>query len=108
MFPRVLEAGCILVGLQIGVDEFDKSVQVLGCDLQGVSNLWVRSVVGRAYSIVLLVEVIDIAVQNLNEELDRDCSVHARIGDAESTLQALEHTLPIAVELLVLAVIEYE
>lgn len=46
MFPRVLEAGCILVGLQIGVDEFDKSVQVLGCDLQGVSTLWVRLVVG--------------------------------------------------------------
>ena len=59
--------------------------------------------VGRAYSIVLLVEVVDVAVQNLNEELDRDCCVHARIGDAESTLQALKHTLAIAVELLVLA-----
>lgn len=26
MFPRVLEAGCVLVGLQIGVDEFDEAV----------------------------------------------------------------------------------
>ena len=51
------------------------------------------------YGIVLLVEVVDIAVQDLNEELDRDCCVHAGIGDAESTLQALEHTLAIAVEL---------
>ena len=39
MFPRVLEAGCIIVGLQVGVDEFDESVQVLGCDLQRVNTL---------------------------------------------------------------------
>lgn len=65
-------------------------------------------VVRGTYGIVLLIEVVDIAVQNLNEELDRYCCVHARIGDAESTLQALEHTLTIAVELLVLAMIELE
>jgi hypothetical protein len=64
--------------------------------------------VGRAYGIVLLVEIVDITVQNLDEELDRDCCIHARIGDAESTLQALKHTLAIAVELLVLAVIKLE
>lgn len=65
-------------------------------------------VVRGTYGIVLLIEVVDIAVQNLNEELDRYCCVHARIGDAESTLQALEHALAIAVELLVLAMIELE
>lgn len=47
-----LEAGIrlVLVGLQVGVDELDEAVEVLGCD-----------------GFVLLVEVVDVAVEDLDE-----------------------------------------
>lgn len=33
MFPRVLKTGCVFIGLQVGVDELDEAVKVLGCNL---------------------------------------------------------------------------
>jgi hypothetical protein len=33
VFSRVLETRCVLVGLEVGVNEFDEAVEVLGCDL---------------------------------------------------------------------------
>jgi hypothetical protein len=48
----------------------------------------------------LLVEVVDVAVQNLDEELHGNGRVHAGISHTESTLEALENPFSITVELL--------
>jgi hypothetical protein len=74
----------IFAGLKIGVDEFDETVQVLGSD-----------------GLVLLVEIVDIAVEDFYEELDGDSGVHAGVGHTEGTLEALEDSFPVAVELKV-------
>jgi hypothetical protein len=44
-----------------------------------------------------LVKVVDISIEYLDEQLDGHSCVHARIGDTESSLQALEHALAIAI-----------
>ena len=44
--------------------------------------------------IAFLVEE-DVVVEYLDEELDLHSAVHALIGDAQSFLQALQHTLPV-------------
>lgn len=79
-----VEAGIRLVlrVLQVGVDELDEAVEVLGGD-----------------GLVLLVEVVDVAVEDLDEEFDRNSGVHASVGDTESTLQAFENTFAVTVEL---------
>ena len=51
------------------------------------------------YLLVLLVVVVHIAIQDLDEEFDRNGSVHASIGNAKSTLQAFENALAVAIEL---------
>jgi hypothetical protein len=51
------------------------------------------------YSFILLIEVVDVAVENLNKEFDRHGRVHASISDAQRTLQALENTLAITIKL---------
>lgn len=85
MALRALEARIwlILVCLQVRMDELNEAVEVLGRD-----------------SFVLLVKVVDVAVENLDEEFDRDSGVHASICDAESTLEAFEDAFAVAVELL--------
>jgi hypothetical protein len=52
-----------------------------------------------AYRFVLLVKVVDVAVEDLDEELDRGRRLHAGVGYAQSSLQTLEDTLAVAVEL---------
>lgn len=54
---------------------------------------------GDAHRLVLLIKVVDIAVENLHEEFYRHRGVHAGICYTESTLQTLEHALTIAIEL---------
>jgi hypothetical protein len=99
MFSRVLERRGILVGLEVGVDELDKAVQVFGCDLQSVS-LFQSDLNGYVtYSIVLLVKIVHVAVQDLNKQLHGHCGIHACIGDTERTLQTFEYSFSIAVEL---------
>jgi len=87
MALRALEAGVwlILVCLQVRMDELDEAVEVLGRD-----------------GFVLLVKVVDVAVEDLDEEFNRDGGVHASVCDAESTLEAFEDALAVAVELSVM------
>lgn len=85
MALRALEARIwfILVRLQVRVDELNEAVEVLSRD-----------------GLILLVEVVDVAVEDLDEELDGDGGVHAGICNAEGTLEAFEDAFAIAVELL--------
>lgn len=71
-----------VVRLQIGVDQLDQAVEILGCD-----------------RLVLLIKVVYVTVQDLHEELDGHGGVHAGIGNTQSALEALENTFAIAVEL---------
>lgn len=72
----------IFIALQVRVDEFDKTVQVLGSD-----------------GLVLLVEIVDIAVEDFHKEFDGDGGVHAGVGHTEGALEALENSFAVAVEL---------
>lgn len=85
MSLRALQAGVglVFVRLQVGVDEFDKAVEVFDRD-----------------GFVLLVEVVDVAVENLDEEFHGHGGVHAGVCDAEGSLEALEDALAVAVELI--------
>ena len=56
----------------------------------------------NTYSLVLLIKVVDISVQDLDEQLDRHGGVHARISHSQGPLQALQNPFAVAVELLVL------
>ncbi len=53
----------------------------------------------KTYGFVFLVKVIDVSVQYLDEELHRYATIHAGVRDAKRSLQALEDTLAIAIEL---------
>lgn len=74
--------GLVLVCLQVGMDELDEAVEVFDCD-----------------GLVLLVEVVDVAVEDFDEEFYRYGGVHAGVGDAESSLEAFEDSFAVAVEL---------
>ena len=84
MSLRALQAGVglIFVCLEVRVDELDEAVEVFDRD-----------------GFVLLVEVVDVAVEDLDEELHGHGSVHAGVCDAEGPLKALEDALAVAVEL---------
>lgn len=59
----------------------------------------VAAVKGTTYSFVLLVKVVDVAVQDLDKELNGGGRLHARVGDTESALETLENAFSVAVEL---------
>lgn len=80
------------------MDEFNEAVEVFGRDLYS-SVIIVEFRLDTIYSIVLLVEVVHVSVEDLDEKLDGYRSIHACIGDSECSLQALEYTLAVAVEL---------
>lgn len=69
-------------GAEIGVDQLDQAVQVF-----------------RRDGLVLLIEVVDVAVQDLDEEFYRYGGVHAGVGDAEGALEAFQDAFAVAVEL---------
>ena len=69
-------------GAEIGVDQLDQAVQVF-----------------RRDRLILLVEVVDVAVQDLDEEFYRYGGVHAGVGDAEGELEAFQDAFAVAVEL---------
>lgn len=81
---RVLETGVFLavVGLQVGMDQLDEPVQVLG-----------------SHSFVLLIKVVNVSVQDFDKEFHRHRSVHASIGHAKGSLEAFENTLSVAIQL---------
>lgn len=72
----------VFIGLQVGVNKFDETVQVL-----------------RSDGLVLLVEIVDITVQDFHKELDGDSGIHAGVSHTEGTLEALEDPFAVAVEL---------
>lgn len=84
VLSRALQARRVVGGIEVGVDELDQPVDVLG-----------------GHGVVFLVEVVDVAVQDLDEELDGDGRVHAGICDAERALEAFEDALAVAVWLRV-------
>jgi hypothetical protein len=53
----------------------------------------------ETYGFISLVKMVDVAVENLDKQLNRYGGVHARVGHAERALQAFEHTLAVTVEL---------
>ena len=65
VLPRALQPTDILRRIQITLDQFNKAVDVLCGD-----------------GVVFLVEVVDVAVEDLDEELHADGRVHAGVGDA--------------------------
>jgi hypothetical protein len=68
--------------LQVRVDEFDKAVQIL-----------------RGDGLVLLVEIVHVAIEDFHEKFNGNTRVHAGIGHAEGTLQALKNSFAVSVEL---------
>lgn len=80
--PRILQPTRVLGSIKIRMYQLDQPIQVL-----------------RSHSLVLLVEVVDVAVQDLDEELDGDGGVHAGVCDSEGALEALEDALAVAVGL---------
>ena len=83
MLLRTLQPGRILRRVEVAMYQLNQPIQIL-----------------RRYSIVFLVKVVDVAVQDLHEELDGDGGVHAGVGDAEGTLEAFEDALAVAVGLV--------
>lgn len=101
MFPRIVQGSSRLVALKIRVDEFDKTIEVFCCDLQIVSTMihspeWMQT----TYSIILLLKVINISVQDLYKEFNRHSRVHAGIGNSQSALQTLKNAFSISIKLL--------
>jgi hypothetical protein len=85
VFPRVLERRSILVRLQVRVDKFNKAIKVFRRDLASIScdvSFWDEC----TYSIILLVEVVHVAVQNLNEEFHGHRGIHACVSNTECAL----------------------
>lgn len=84
------------------MNQLDQSVQVFRRHLSlTVSHNLYTARSANTYSIILLVKVIDVTVQDLDEQLDRDRGVHASISHTQGSLQTLEHSLAVSVELLV-------
>lgn len=83
--PVEVRVGFVLGTGEVGVDELDQTVEIL-----------------RGDCLVLLVEVVDVAVEDFHEELDGYSCVHAGICNAEGTLKTLEDSFAIAVELVIL------
>ena len=51
------------------------------------------------YSFILLIKIVDIAVEDLHKELDGHSSVHASICNTQRPLETFQDSLPISVEL---------
>ena len=82
MLSRALESTDVLRRVEIALDQLDQAVDVFGGDC-----------------VVLLVEVVDVAVENFDEQLDAHSSVHTSVSNAQGTLQALKYALAVAVRL---------
>ena len=83
VLPRAIQPTHVLRRIKIALNQFDQAIDVFSRD-----------------SVVFLVEVVDVAVEDLDEELDAHGRVHASIGDAEGALETFEHALAVAVGLV--------
>ena len=61
---------------------------VVTCKDNDVSSLHVEenSACDATYSFILLIKVVDVAVEDFDKEFDGHCSIHASVGDAEGPL----------------------
>lgn len=82
MLPRILQRLLVVCRVKIAMYEFDKSVEVL-----------------RRHRVILLIEVVDVAIQNFDEELHGYSGIHTSISNAQGTLEAFKNAFAIAVEL---------
>ena len=83
VFSRILQTSSIICSIQIRVYEFDKSIEVF-----------------RRHGVVFLIEVVDISIEDLDEEFNGYCSVHAGICDSEGSLETFEDAFAVAVGLV--------
>jgi len=51
------------------------------------------------YRLVLLVKIVDVAVEDLDKELNRYGGIHARVRHTQGALQTLEHAFAVSVGL---------
>lgn len=82
VLPWTVQPADVLCSIKIALNKLNQAVNVFG-----------------RHGIVLLVKIVDVAVENFDEELDAHGCVHAGVCDAESALEALEHAFAVAVEL---------
>lgn len=59
------------------------------------------------HGLVLLVEVVDVAIENFDEQLNRYSGIHASISNAERSLEAFEYSFTIAIDLEEVLLLEY-
>lgn len=78
--------------------ELDQTIEIFGGDLDK-SACFLVTWMDSTHCLVLLVEVVDVAVEDFHKQLNRYSGVHARICYSKCTLQALEYTFAIAVKL---------
>jgi len=71
----------------------DLAVVVLGVQVSEVGGDQVNEPADVLDSdcLVLLLKIVDVAVEDLDKELDVEARLHARVGDLEGLLEALEH-----------------
>ncbi len=50
-----------------------------------------------SYSFILLIKVIDVAIEDLNKELDGNSGVHASICNTKSALKTFQDSLAITI-----------
>lgn len=82
------------------MDQLDKAVEIFCSDLyDSISQGMGSRFEDIAYSIIFLVKVIDVAVQDLDEKFDRHGSIHTCVSNPKRTLQAFEDSLAVSVEL---------
>ena len=84
VLSRAIQPRHVLGRVEIRMYQLNQAVQVL-----------------RRYCVVLLIKIVHVAVQDLHEELDGDGGIHAGVGNAQSTLKALENALAVAIGLFI-------
>lgn len=103
MSLRIFQRGRVafLVGGEVGMDQLDQSIQVFCCNLHNSQSVYELPAIAltSTYRLILLVEIVDVAVQYFHKQLHRHRCVHASICNSKRSLQALKDTLAIAVEL---------
>jgi hypothetical protein len=84
---RIIKTGAVLVCVEIRVNELNQTVQIFGRHLHNlVSFQHVTTRLRVTHSLILLIEIVHIAIENLDKQLNRHCCIHTRICDAQRTL----------------------
>lgn len=86
------------------MDELNEAIQVFCGDLKLLAN----SSCGEfnAYGFILLLEVVDVAIEDFHEKFYRNCRVHARIGNSQGALKTFQNSLAVSVKLEWVSVVQ--